>query len=86
MPQNVRTTFAKTTLAIPPICFGTSALRDMPDTYGYGVDEVRIGAALRERGGLPKGFVISSKLDRNVGNNLFDGDRAKAYDLSPNRA
>ncbi len=108
MPQNARTIIAKTTLAIPPICFGTTALGDMPDTYGYGVDEgraratlnaifdneigfldtsrnygagrseARIGAAIRERGGLPKGFIISSKLDRNMENNVFDGDRAKA--------
>jgi D-threo-aldose 1-dehydrogenase len=108
MPQNARTTVAKTTLAIPPICFGTSALGDMPDTYGYAVDEARaratlnaifdneigfidssrnygagrsearIGAAIRERGGLPKDFIISSKLDRNMENNFFDGDRAKS--------
>jgi D-threo-aldose 1-dehydrogenase len=108
MPQNARTTVAKTTLAIPSICFGTSALGDMPDTYGYAVDEARaratlnaifdneigfidtsrnygagrsearIGAAIAERGGLPKGFIISSKLDRNMETNLFDGDRAKA--------
>lgn len=108
MRHNTRTTVSKTTLAIPPICFGTSALGDMPDTYGYAVDEARaratlnavfdneigfldtsrnygagrsearIGAAIRERGGLPKGFIISSKLDRNMETNQFDGDRAKA--------
>jgi D-threo-aldose 1-dehydrogenase len=108
MPQNARTTIAKTTLAIPPICFGTSALGDMPDTYGYAVDEARaratlnaifdndigfldtsrnygagrsearIGAAIAERGGLPKNFIISSKLDRNMESNLFDADRARA--------
>ena len=108
MPQNTRTTVANTSLAIPPICFGTTALGDMPDTYGYGVDEARaratlnaifdneigfidtsrnygagrsearIGAVIRERGGLPNNFIISSKLDRNMENNLFDGDRAKA--------
>ena len=108
MLHNTRTTVAQTTLDIPAICFGTSALGDMPDTYGYAVDEVRaratlnaifdneigfidtsrnygsgrsearIGATIRERGGLPKDFIISSKLDRNMENNLFDGDRAKA--------
>ncbi len=41
MRDNSRTTVAKTTLTIPSICFGTSALGDMPDTYGYGVDEAR---------------------------------------------
>jgi D-threo-aldose 1-dehydrogenase len=94
-------------LALPAICFGTTALGDMPDTYGYSVgsdraratldaifdgpigfldtsrnyglgeSEKRIGDAIRARGGLPKGFVISSKLDRNMATNLFDGDRAQ---------
>ena len=76
-----------TNLAVSKICFGTSALGDMPGTYGYGVDEMRakdtvraifagqtnfldtsrnygfgrseqrIGDVIRERGGLPEGFV-----------------------------
>lgn len=101
------TTLPRSGLAIPNICFGTSALGDMPDTYGYGVDEARaqatldaifdgpigfldtsrnygmgqseerIGRAIARRGGLPKGFVISSKLDRNMETRLFDGDRAQ---------
>ncbi len=107
MPHTAHSAVAKTGLAIPAICFGTSALGDMPDTYGYSVDEARaratldaifdgpigfldtsrnygagrsearIGAAIKARGGLPKGFVISSKLDRNMDNNLFDGERAE---------
>jgi D-threo-aldose 1-dehydrogenase len=105
--QNITMNLGRTGLSIPTICFGTSALGDMPDTYGYAVDEARaratldaifdgpiafldtsrnygagrsearIGAAIKARGGLPKGFVISSKLDRNMETNLFDGDRAK---------
>ena len=73
----------RTDLMVTSVCFGTSGLGDMPDTYGYGVDEARaratlhaifdgpanfidtsrnygsgrseerIGAAIRERGGLP---------------------------------
>jgi D-threo-aldose 1-dehydrogenase len=112
MPHNqfdpaARTKVGKTKLAIPAICFGTSALGDMPATYGYGVNEARaratldamfdndigfldtsrnygmgkseerIGTAIRARGGLPKGFVISSKLDRNMDTSKFDGDRAR---------
>ena len=94
-------------LTIPAICFGTTALGDMPDTYGYSVgedraratlnaifdgpipfldtsrnygmgeSEKRIGDAIRARGGLPKGLVISSKLDRNMTNGKFDGERAQ---------
>lgn len=100
-------TLPRSGLTIPAICFGTSALGDMPDTYGYGVDEARalatleaifsgpigfldtsrnygmgqseerIGKAIRARGGLPKGFVISSKLDRNMETRLFDGAQAQ---------
>jgi D-threo-aldose 1-dehydrogenase len=96
-----------TDLMVTPICFGTSGLGDMPDTYGYGVDaerakatvkaifdspvnfldtsriygmgrsEERIGAAIRERGGLPPGFVISTKLDRDPETNRFDAAQAR---------
>jgi len=97
----------RTDLMVTPLCFGTSGLGDMPDTYGYAVDEdraratmhaifdgpvnfldtsriygfgrseERIGAAIRERGGLPKGFVISTKLDRDPQTNVFDAARAR---------
>ncbi len=107
MTPFARTTISSTGLNIPTICFGTTALGDMPDTYGYAVDEARahatlnaifdspigfldtsrnygagrseerIGTAIKARGGLPKGFVISSKLDRDMNTNLFDAERAQ---------
>src|SRR5271157_455106 len=94
-------------LLVTPICFGTSGLGHMPDTYGYDVDverakatlraifdgpvnfldtsriygmgrsEERIGAAIRERGGLPKNFVVSTKLDRDPQTNRFDATQAR---------
>ena len=97
----------RTDLLVTSVCFGTSGLGDMPDTYGYGVDEARaratlhaifdgpanfidtarnygmgrseerIGAAIRERGGLPQGFVISTKLDRDFETSVFDASRAR---------
>jgi D-threo-aldose 1-dehydrogenase len=97
----------RTDLMVTPICFGTSGLGDMPDTYGYGVDaerakatvqaifdgpvnfidtsriygmgrsEERIGAVIRERGGLPPGFIISTKLDRDPQTNVFDSAQAR---------
>ncbi|MGO4871102.1 MAG: aldo/keto reductase [Roseiarcus sp.] len=97
----------RTDLMVTPICFGTSGLGDMPDTYGYDVDverakatmraifdgpvnfvdtsriygmgrsEERIGAAIRERGGLPAGFVVSTKLDRDPQTNVFDAAQAR---------
>ena len=107
MPLLTYKTLARSGLNIPAICFGTTALGDMPDTYGYAVgeeramatlaaifespigfldtsrnygagrSEERVGSAIKARGGLPKGFVISSKLDRDMSTNLFDGDRAR---------
>lgn len=92
---------------ISPICFGTSALGDMPDTYGYevsedraratlraifdgpsnfidssriygfGRSEARIGAAIAERGGLPEGFVLATKLDRDKDTGRFDAARVR---------
>ncbi len=97
----------RTDLMVTPVCFGTSGLGDMPDTYGYGVDverakatvraildgpvnfidtsriygmgssEERIGAAIREHGGLPAGFAVSTKLDRDPETNVFDGAQAR---------
>ena len=96
-----------TGLEVTPLCFGTSALGDMPDTYGYAVDEARalatldaifdgpvnfldtsrnyglgrseerIGRAIRDRGGLPEGFVLSTKLDREMETGRFDAARAR---------
>lgn len=34
-------------LSVPPLCFGTSALGDMPNTYGYEVDEARARATVQ---------------------------------------
>ncbi len=96
-----------TGLAVTDLGFGAAPLGDMPDTYGYGVDEAtarvaidaifdgpvnlldtsrvygfgrseaRIGDAIRARGGLPAGFVLSTKLDRDLETGRFDGDRAR---------
>src|SRR5688572_21397355 len=102
-----KVTLGHTNLVVSNICFGASAMGDMPDTYGYGVDEKRakdtlraifagptnfldtsrnygfgrseerIGDVIREHGGLPEGFVISTKLDRDPETNRFDASRAR---------
>jgi len=109
MPARRVDTFAlgHTDLHVPKLCFGTSALGDMPDTYGYGVaeeqakqtirevfsgpvafldtsrnyghgrSEERIGSVIRERGGLPEGFVLSTKLDRDPETGRFDAAQAR---------
>ena len=63
--------------AIDAIFDGPSNLLDTSRNYGFGRSEERIGAAIRARGALPKGFVLSTKLDRDMETGRFDGDRAK---------
>jgi D-threo-aldose 1-dehydrogenase len=102
-----KATLGRTNLVVSKICFGTSSLGHMPDTYGYAVDleraketvraifagpvnfldtsriygfgrsEERIGAVIRERGGLHERFVISTKLDRDPETNRFDASQAR---------
>ena len=50
---------------------------DTARIYGHGRSEQRIGEALKEIGGVPEGFVISSKVDRDFESNLFDGPRVR---------
>jgi D-threo-aldose 1-dehydrogenase len=97
----------RTDLEVTEVCFGASALGDMPDTYGYSVSEdrardtinaifdsevnvldtsrnygfgrseERIGRVIKERGGLPEGFVLSTKLDRDMETRRFDAARVR---------
>lgn len=50
---------------------------DSSRNYGFGRSEERIGAVIRERGGLPEGFVISTKLDRDMPTGRFDAAQAR---------
>jgi D-threo-aldose 1-dehydrogenase len=50
---------------------------DTARIYGFGRSEERIGAVIRERGGLPEGFVLSTKLDRDPDSNRFDAAQAR---------
>lgn len=50
---------------------------DTSRNYGFGRSEERIGAVLRETGGLPEGFVLSTKLDRDMDTRRFDAARAR---------
>ena len=102
-----RTKLGTSPLEIPTLCFGTTSLGDMPNTYGYSVDEERaratvraifdgpaafldssrnygagrseqrVGEVIAERGGLPDGVIISTKLDRDMDTGRFDASRAR---------
>ena len=47
MNGNERTTLGNTQLSVSRLCFGTSALGDMPDAYNYVVDEKRALSTIR---------------------------------------
>jgi D-threo-aldose 1-dehydrogenase len=55
---------------------GPANFIDTSRIYGMGRSEERIGAAIRERG-LPPGFVVSTKLDRDPQTNVFDAAQAR---------
>src|SRR5438876_7124278 len=50
---------------------------DTAAAYGDGESERRIGQVLRERGGLPPGFVLSTKADRDLQTGDFSGEQIK---------
>src|SRR5277367_5809724 len=56
---------------------GPTNFLDTSRIYGMGRSEERIGAVIRERGGLPPGFVVSTKLDRDPETNVFDAAQAR---------
>lgn len=96
-----------TGLMVSPLCIGCAPLGNMPETFGYGVDEERalatirailagpvnfldtaasygdgeserrIGLVLREFGGLPPGFVLASKADRDLRTGAFSGGQMR---------
>jgi len=50
---------------------------DTAASYGSGESERRIGIVLRERGGLPPGFVLSTKADRDLQTGDFSGNQVQ---------
>lgn len=50
---------------------------DTAASYGDGESERRIGLLLRELGGLPAGFVLATKVDRDLKTGDFSGEQMK---------
>ena len=48
---------------------------DTAGAYGDGESERRIGVVLRELGGIPAGFVLATKADRDQTTGDFSGDQ-----------
>lgn len=56
---------------------GPAKCIDTSNNYGFGRSEERVGAVIRERGGLPEGAFLSTKLDRDMETGRFDAARAR---------
>jgi D-threo-aldose 1-dehydrogenase len=56
---------------------GPAHFIDTSRIYGRGRSEERIGDVIRERGGLPPGFIIATKLDLDFETRRFDGAAAR---------
>lgn len=50
---------------------------DTARNYGFGRSEERVGKVIRDRGGIPDGFVISTKIDRDMETNRLDAARTR---------
>src|SRR3989454_464780 len=50
---------------------------DTAASYGHGESERRIGIILRELGGLPPGFVLATKADRDLQTGVFTGPQMR---------
>ena len=102
-----RVTLGGTGLSVSPLCVGCAPLGDMPETFGYGVEEERalrtleavfespinfldtaasygdgeserrIGEVLKGMGGLPEGFVLATKADRDLLTGDFSGEQMR---------
>jgi D-threo-aldose 1-dehydrogenase len=56
---------------------GPISFLDTSNSYSAGASERRIGAAIAEVGGLPDGFVLATKVDRDLTTNEFSGARVR---------
>jgi D-threo-aldose 1-dehydrogenase len=62
---------------IRSIFAGPITFVDTAASYGDGESERRIGIVLRELGGLPPGFILSTKADRNLRTGEFTGAQTR---------
>lgn len=68
---------ARARATIERIFAGPANMLDTSRVYGFGRSEARIGAVIGDLGGAPEGFVLSTKLDRDVQTGRFDADQAR---------
>jgi len=56
---------------------GPISFVDTAASYGDGESERRIGTVLRELGGVPDGFIVATKADRDLQSGDFSGDQMR---------
>ena len=66
--------------ALADALFRSTVVRylDTSNNYGDGESERRIGNAIRAAGGIPPGFVVQTKADRDMATGDFSGPRMRA--------
>ena len=72
-PERIRTAHE----TVRAIFAGPAHFIDTSRIYGRGRSEQRIGDVIRERGGLPPGFKLATKLDLDFETRRFDGAAAR---------
>jgi len=72
-PDGIRTA----QVTVGAIFDGPAHFIDTSRIYGRGRSEQRIGEVIRERGGLPEGFLLATKLDLDFETRRFDGAAAR---------
>ena len=63
--------------AIRRVFEGPFTFIDTSNEYGGGASEERIGRAIKERGGVPEGYLVATKVDPIPGTTDFSGDRVR---------
>lgn len=71
VPEEQALEFLRAAFQSPINFFDTAA------SYGDGESERRIGLVLRELGGVPPGYVVGTKADRNLQTGDFSGEQIK---------
>lgn len=71
VPEEQALALLREFFASPITFFDTAA------AYGYGESERRIGLAIKERGGVPAGYVLATKADRDFASGIFSGEQTR---------
>ena len=84
-----KVTLGRTGLSVSKLCFGTAAIGDMPEAFGYAVDADRAGATLRAIFASPVNFLDTARIygqgrsEQRIGEALKEiGDLPQGFVIS----